>query len=64
MKRLMEYPIKDGSSVIVQEDEEARGGVVRRGAPSDVAEKMPQNLRPRWSKSDPLRLSSSRNSAT
>lgn len=44
MKRLVEYPLNDGSSVVVEVDEEARGGVVRRGAASDVAEKVTQTF--------------------
>jgi Trypsin-co-occurring domain 1 len=44
VKRLIEYPLKDGSSVMVEVDEEARGGVVRRGATSDVAEKATQTF--------------------
>ena len=44
MKRLIEYPLKDGSSVLVQVDDEARGSVVRGGAPSDVAEKVTQTV--------------------
>lgn len=40
MKRLVEYPLNDGSSVLVQVDDEVRGSVVRGGAPSDVTEKV------------------------
>jgi Trypsin-co-occurring domain 1 len=45
VKRLIEYPLNDGSSVLVEVDEEARGGVVRRGGPSEVvAEKVTQTF--------------------
>jgi hypothetical protein len=45
VKRLIEYPLNDGSSVLVEVDEEARGSVVRRGGPREVvAEKVTQTF--------------------
>ncbi|MGH2593214.1 MAG: hypothetical protein ACRDGG_06845 [Anaerolineae bacterium] len=39
MKRLIEFPLQAGGSVIVEVDEPAPEGVVRTGRPGEVAEK-------------------------
>jgi hypothetical protein len=45
MKRLIEFPLQDGSSMIVEVDEpETFGGVTRTARPSDVIEKAHQTL--------------------
>jgi hypothetical protein len=43
VKRLVEYSLSDGNSVMVEVDE-ARGGGVRRGGPSDITEKATQTF--------------------
>jgi hypothetical protein len=45
MKRLIEFPLEDGSSVVVETDEsETRGDVLRGGRPGEMIEKAGQTL--------------------
>lgn len=45
MKRLIEFPLKDGGTMIVEVDEpESAGGVVKASRPGEVAEKATQTL--------------------
>jgi hypothetical protein len=45
VKRLIEFPLEDGSSVLVESDEaEAKGPVVRGVGPRDMAEKAEQTF--------------------
>lgn len=44
VKRLIEYPLKDGSSVMVEVDEPAEGGVERAARPGEMIEKAKQDF--------------------
>ena len=45
MKRLIEFPLEDGGSIVVEVDEpEPPGGVVRAARPGEVAEKARQSF--------------------
>ena len=44
MKRLIEYPLKDGSSIVVEVDEPVEGGVERVARPGEMIEKAKQNF--------------------
>jgi len=45
MKRLVEFPLSDGTSVVVQVDEPPQeGGVVRAARPGEIAEKATQSF--------------------
>ena len=44
MKRLIEYPLKDGSSIVVEVDEPEKGGVERVARPGEMIEKAKQNF--------------------
>jgi hypothetical protein len=45
MKHLIEFPLEDGSSILVEVDEaESAGGVVRAARPGEIAEKAGQTF--------------------
>lgn len=56
MKRLVEFTLEDGSTILVESDEpESRGGaVVRGGSPIDVVEKAGQSFESALSKIKPV----------
>ena len=55
MKRLMEFPLEDGTSVVVEVDEPVpEGGLVQAARPGEVAERAAQTLEAALQKIKPM----------
>lgn len=55
MKRLIEFPLEDGSSIVVETDEPApEGGVIRAARPGEVAETARQTFEAALEKLKPV----------
>jgi hypothetical protein len=55
MKRLVEFTLEDGSTLLVESEEpDSRGAVVRGGSPIDVVEKAGQSFESALSKIKPV----------
>lgn len=57
MKRLIAFPLQDDGTIMVEMDEEARGGVTRGGRPSEVTERAQQTFEAALAKIKPVATS-------